>query len=106
MGVLPATLVAVDDRGKPLPRDQWFTRVDARSPDGRELSEADWDRIICANVSALDEALRAAEVLPADSTLRVLGCQIDDVDVLLAEVPVPELGPDGGDVAHDWGEPR
>jgi hypothetical protein len=42
-------------------------------------------------------------VLPADSTLRVLGCQIDAVDVFLAEIPVGDRGeqPD-----EEWDEPR
>ena len=84
--MLPNLLVAVDERGRPLERSLPFERVDARSEEARKFSESDWDSILCANVDALADALRSAGLIRADSTLRVLGCQVDEVDILLAEV--------------------
>lgn len=102
MKFLPSHFVALDRDGKPL-LGRSFNRINATSPAGRLLDEEDWDGIICANVEALAEALRAADVLPLDSTLRVLGQQVDCVDVLFAEVPISEGEPGEG---VDLGEPR
>jgi hypothetical protein len=102
MGILPDIIVTTDGKGLPLAEDKWFRRVDAYSLDARSLSETNRDEIICANVAALTAALQAADVLPADSTFRVLGCQIDSVDVLLAEVPI-RAGEDG---MNQLDEPR
>lgn len=104
MKFLPHALVAVDPSGRPLAPDKCFQRVGPLSSEARLRSEKDWDDIICANVDALSEALRVAEVIPADSTLRVLGQQIDCVDVLLAEVAMQEGASADGD--DDFGEPR
>lgn len=96
MTLLPDSLTVLTSAGEPASVEP-FRRVDPLSPEGRRLSEADWDRIICANVAALADALRAAGIIPETSTLRVLGQQVDAVDVLLAEVPVGEDGDAGGE---------
>ncbi len=106
MGLLPASLVALDSSGQPREPAQWFRRVDARSAEGRLRSETDWDAIICANVEALSEALRAADVLPINSTLRVLGRQVESVDVLFAEVPRFDRSAAPEAYADEWGEPK
>lgn len=86
MDVLPKQLVLLDADGRPTnPRRSW-SRVDPRSVDARRFAEADWDRILCDHVDVLADALREADVIAADSTLKLLGVQIDNIDVLLAEV--------------------
>src|SRR5882762_5803006 len=100
MGLLPSSLVALDPSGQALSLLRWFKRVDAKSLEARQRAEADWDNIICANAEALAEALRAANVLPPNSTLRVLGQQVENVDVLFAEVPWSEHREQGGQFLH------
>ncbi len=86
MDVLPKQLVLLDADGRPAnPRRSW-SRVDPRSVEARRFAEADWDRILCDHVDVLADALREAEVIAPDSTLKLLGVQIDNIDVLLAEV--------------------
>lgn len=49
-------------------------------------SEADWDRIIVANADLLAAALRNAGAIAENSELLSLGQQIDNIDVVFAEV--------------------
>lgn len=49
-------------------------------------SEADWDKIIAENVELLADALRQAEMIGEDATLICLGAQIDNIDLVFAEV--------------------
>lgn len=100
MTLLPDVLVALSKSGAPLEGSS-FVRVDPSSAEARQFSEANWDEIICANVAALTDAFRAAGVIGADSSLRVLGLQVDAVDVLMAEV---RGGDDGAEGEHS--EPR
>lgn len=94
MKFLPSSLIAVDASVKPLPEERSFCRMSTTSPENLNRREEHWDAIICANVEGLSEALRAADVLPEDSSLVVLGRQIDNVDVLLAEVARYSVGAD------------
>jgi len=103
MSLLPDTLVVLSRSGEAVPGSQ-FKRVSAASEEARALSEANWDDIICTNVRALADAFRAANVIAPDSTLRVIGRQVDKVDVLLAEVPATDESDPSGEVFD--GEPR
>jgi hypothetical protein len=85
MGLLPSSLVALDAAGRPLSGPK-FERIEPFSAEARSLSEANWDEIICSSVAALTDALRAANVLPADSALRLIGRQVEAVDIVFAEV--------------------
>lgn len=49
-------------------------------------SESDWDRIIIDHADLLGAALRSAEMIEETSELRLLGQQIDSVDIVFAEV--------------------
>jgi hypothetical protein len=86
MGLLPELLSSLDAAGLPVPSAR-FTRVHPTSPEARKLSEANWDDIICANLPSLADALRAASVIAEDSTLLLLGRQVDAVDLVFAEIP-------------------
>lgn len=100
MTLLPRTIVSLTPEGTSSVAGH-FVRVDPRSSEGRKLSEAHWDDIVCANVEVLADALRVAGVLPEDSTLRLIARQFENVDVLLAEVPTDESG-----LPTEQGEPR
>ncbi|MDY0000011.1 MAG: hypothetical protein RBU30_01810 [Polyangia bacterium] len=102
MSLLPKSIVTTDEEGNPLNPKQWFTRVNPEGKAGRR-NEWEWDGIICANVSALSDALCAASVIPDDSELRVLGRQVNGVDVLFAEIERDERGDPG---RRELGEPR
>jgi hypothetical protein len=52
--------------------------------------EATWDKVIVDNVDLLTDCLREADVIDESSTLRVLGTQVDNIDIVLAEVDSDE----------------
>lgn len=85
MDVLPTYIEVLGPTGRPYEPRRRLSRLAAA---GR--SESDWDRIIIENVDLLADALREAELLAADSTLLYLGSQIDNIDVVLAEVSADE----------------
>jgi hypothetical protein len=95
MSLLPDYLVALGPDGAPL-RESRFQRIHPRSEEARQLYEADWNEIICANTESIADAMRAGGVIQEDSTLRLLGRQIENVDVLFMEVPAREDGSDTG----------
>lgn len=86
MDVLPKKLVVLAADGRPMNPPRSWARVDPRSTEARRFAEADWDRIVCDHVDVLADALREAEIIAPDSTLKLLGVQVDHIDVLLAEV--------------------
>ena len=95
-------------KGKPA---GYFRKIDPFSEDAKMLSEADWDVIISDNLSVLADALREAEVISEDSTLRLLGSQqygkqVDQVDLLLAEVEGHDANYDSDQDPAGWGELR
>jgi hypothetical protein len=75
MEVLPRRICVVDKLGRPVVPARHYERIDAGSDDAKDLSEADWDKIILQHVSVLADALREAGVIAEDSTLRPLGTQ-------------------------------
>ena len=103
MDTLPQTLPILDAALRDTRR--CFERVAPRSQEGKQISEADVDRLVSTHTAVLADALRSASVLPGDSSLRVVGQQIDGVDVLLAEVE-GEDDPDGVEPPSGWGALR
>ncbi|WP_434043931.1 MULTISPECIES: hypothetical protein [Sorangium] len=81
MDVLPTFIEVLDAAARPFEPRRRLRRVE---PGGR--SEAEWDRILTENVDVLADALREAEVIAEDSTLMHLGGQVDNIDLVLAEV--------------------
>ncbi len=79
MDVMPSFLEVIDQAGRRVSRR--LERVRQTS-----WSETDWDRIIVENTDLLASALRTAGAIAANSELRLLGTQIDNIDVVLAEV--------------------
>lgn len=101
MSLLPEQLTTLDATGRPLPPERWFKKVEPRA-EGLARVEDDWDEIICANEEALADALRAAGMIAWDSTLRVVGRQLWNIDVMFVEVPIPPAGAP----SDALGEPR
>ena len=85
MDVLPTKIAVLDENFRALKPRRWWEKVDPKA-EGRVLSEAQWDEIICAHKDVVEDALRQAEVIDWDSKLMLLGTQIDCIDVLFAEV--------------------
>lgn len=82
MDVLPRQVEVINLDGRRASPPKTLPRVDA--PDAWD--EQAWDQIIVDNVELLAGSLREAEVIAEDATLKVLGTQIDNIDVVLAEV--------------------
>lgn len=86
MGILPNELaVFKKQKGLKTKRAGVYTRVED-TKDAKSRMESDWDEIICANVELVADALRQAGMIAMDSTLGLLGTQVDNVDVLFAEL--------------------
>jgi hypothetical protein len=81
MDVLPSFIEILDAAARPFEPRRRLRRVE---PCGR--SEADWDRILTENVDLLADALREAEMIAEDSALMFLGAQVDNIDLVFAEV--------------------
>jgi hypothetical protein len=81
MDVLPSFIEILDAVARPFEPRRRLRRV---QPGGR--SEAEWDRILTDTVDVLADALLEAEVIAEDSTLMHLGAQVDNIDLVLAEV--------------------
>jgi hypothetical protein len=81
MDVLPTFIEILDAAARPFEPRRRLRRVE---PGGR--SEAEWDRILTENVDLLADALREAEMIAEDSTLMFLGAQVDNIDLVFAEV--------------------
>lgn len=81
MDVLPSFIEVLDASARPFEPRRRLRRVE---PGGR--SEADWDRILTENVDVLADALREAEMIAEDSALMFLGAQVDNIDLVFAEV--------------------
>ncbi|WP_438040202.1 hypothetical protein [Sorangium sp. So ce128] len=81
MDVLPSFIEILDAAARPFEPRRRLRRVD---PGGR--SEAEWDRILIENVDLLADALREAEMIAEDSALMFLGAQVDNIDLVFAEV--------------------
>lgn len=81
MDVLPTFIEILDAAARPFEPRRRLQRVE---PGGR--SEAEWDRILTENLDLLADALRAAEMIAEDSTLLFLGAQVDNIDLVFAEV--------------------
>ena len=89
MDVLPSYIAVLSSDGRPCQPARQLKRHA-----GAAWSEAEWDRIIVENVHLLADCLREAHVIADDATLRVLGTQIDNIDVVFAEIgdtPAQEL---------------
>jgi hypothetical protein len=82
MDCLPDTLPILDATLSPLKRAPW-QRI---HPGSSGLQEGDWDRVLVEQAKTLAEALRAARLIGDNADLRVLGQQVNVVDVLMAEV--------------------
>jgi hypothetical protein len=81
MDVLPRYIGVIELTGQKCTRQRRLERV---APPN--WPEKQWDEVIVDNVDLLADALREAEVIGEDSTLRVLGIQVDNIDIVLAEV--------------------
>lgn len=81
MDVLPRFIEVLDAACRPFEPRRRLHRVE---PGGR--SEAEWDRILIENVDLLADALREAEMIAEDSILMHLGAQVDNIDLVFAEV--------------------
>ncbi len=81
MDVLPTFIEILDAAARPFEPRRRLRRVE---PGGR--SEAEWDRILTENIDLLADALREAEMIAEDSTLMFLGAQVDNIDLVFAEV--------------------
>lgn len=68
-------------------------------------SEKNWDDIIVENCKTFGEALKAAGLIGGDSTLVVLGTQVHNVDVLLAEIPFNDGKPVDPKNSEKWPAP-
>ena len=75
MDVLPRSIGLIELTGQKCVPHRRFER--AALP---KWQEGQWDTIIKENVDLLADALREAEVIGEDSTLRVLGTQVDNID--------------------------
>jgi hypothetical protein len=84
MDVLPPFIEVIGATGERCSPRKTLQRVD--SPEAWQ--EKDWDRIIIENVELLAACLREAGVLSDDATLKVLGAQVDNIDIVLAEVGI------------------
>jgi hypothetical protein len=83
MEALPEKIVLLDGA---LQKKREFIRTDAASVVDGLKNERDYDELIERHVDALAALLRNAEQIQRDSTLRVLGRQIQRTDMLLVEV--------------------
>ena len=83
MDVMPPFVELISLTGARLGR-----RLERATPPS--WSEADWDRIITAHADLLAAALRSAGVIAENSELRFLGRQVDNIDLVFAEVSVGE----------------
>src|SRR4051812_32457001 len=81
MDVLPTFIEILDAAARPFEPRRRLRRVESG---GR--SEAEWDRILIENIDLLADALREAEMIAEDSTLMFLGAQVDNIDLVFAEV--------------------
>ena len=104
MGILPEKIGLFSKQtGLKQGTGQRFERVRFASDDTTRPEESDWDEIICANVELVADALREARVIAEDSTLGLIGGQIEYVDVVFAELrDIDGLKPDAPDT---WKEP-
>lgn len=85
MDVLPPFLEVLDADGATFTPPRRLERVRRN-----EWSEGKWDDIIVKNVDLLAGCLVQAGVLDVGSRLKVLGTQLDNVDVVFAEVSAGE----------------
>src|SRR5438552_839649 len=80
MDVLPPFIELLETTGRRCnPRKVLHRKVS-------DWSETNWDEIIVENVELLAACFQQARVIAEDSTLRVLGTQVDNIDVVFAEV--------------------
>jgi len=83
MDTLPLTIPVVDLRWAPQGENAAWQRVEAKD---RKLLEEHIDALVCAHANTIADSLRGAGVLEEGTELLVLGTQVDNVDVVLAEV--------------------
>jgi hypothetical protein len=80
MRTLPDKIVVLDGAHNVL---RSYTRQPAEK---LEMNERDYDGLISKQVAVFGDMLRAANMIQSDSTLRLLGTQVEAIDVLFAEV--------------------
>src|SRR5882724_9814732 len=86
-GTRGANMRSLPDKIVVLDGSQTVTRsYERQSLDSPKMRERDYDQLVIKHSDVLADLLRAAEMIAADSTLRVLGSQVEGIDVLLAEV--------------------
>jgi hypothetical protein len=83
MDTLPNRIPVIDDTWKSLGAKATWQRVDEKD---RTVLEEHIDGLVCAHADAIAESLQGAGVLEEETKLLVLGTQVDNVDVVLAEV--------------------
>lgn len=80
MRSLPDRIVALDGSQKVV---RVYTR---QSPDNPRMNERDYDQLVIRHKDVIADTLRTAGLIQRDSDLRVLGPQVEGIDVLFAEV--------------------
>jgi len=83
MNALPNIITVLN---KELRKIDTYTRVDYQTELGKHLQEGNYDSIIVDNAEILTDLLRETELIDRDSSLRFLKKQIDNIDILFAEV--------------------
>lgn len=83
MDTLPLHVPVIDENWKSRGDGARWERLDAKD---RSLLEEHVDALVCSHVDVLAESLQGADVLEEGTQLLVLGTQVDNVDVVLAEV--------------------
>jgi hypothetical protein len=87
MDHLPDQIVSLALGDSGLHESRRFTRVDTlRGSKLGELLEKDYDRLAVSRIEQVEDVLKGAGMIDPGSSLRLLGTQIESIDVLMAEV--------------------